>query len=126
MRKPLEFANHFHALTTMEYRGVVRHVVDGDTIDVLVDLGCGQYTYLTVRVKDVDTPELFRDSLEARERAALAKAFTVEEVMGRPVLIRTYKDRQTFGRYLAEVLYQGKDGFLVSLAQRLRLAGHSR
>ena len=126
MRKPIEFSGHFHALTTMEYRGVVRHVVDGDTLDVLVDLGCRQYSYLTVRVKDVDTPELFASNPEERAQAVRAKAFTIEEVMGRHVLVRTYKDSQTFGRYLAEVLYQGGPGTLVSLADRLRAGGHSR
>ena len=50
MRKPAEFVDHpFPFPTPSTYRAVCKHVVDADTVDVLVDLGMHQYHYATVR-----------------------------------------------------------------------------
>lgn len=121
MRKPPEFESHpmpFPEPFTM--RGVVRYVVDGDTIDVYVDQGLNHYSYITVRVRGIDAPELYRPADDAeRQRAAAARATVESLVMGKPVVIRTYRDRRTFGRYVADVLYWGETGAERSLADEL-------
>lgn len=124
MRKPQEFAKHFFRLDLMHFRGVVAHVVDGDTIDVFVDLGFNSYQYVTVRLKDVNTPELVGVPVEIAERGRAAKAFVAQEVLGKQVSMVTFKDRTTFGRYVADVFYE-VNGEAVSLTERIKAAGHA-
>lgn len=107
MRRPSDFSEHPEPFPADSgwYRAVGRYVVDGDTIDVLIDCGFNVYAYQPLRLLNVDTPELYRPvSDESLTRAKAARA-RVEELAGggKPLMMRTYKDRQTFGRYVAEV-----------------------
>lgn len=88
-------------------RGLVRavslRVVDGDTGDFLLDLGWLTYAHARVRLYGVDTPEL-RGTTGAQLAKARRAAQRLEQlVRGRPVLLRSYKDRRTFDRFVAEV-----------------------
>lgn len=107
MRKPSEFRNHpvkFPANTI--YRGVIKHVVDGDTVDILADLGLFHYAYITVRLRGIDAPEIFGKDAAAEHPAGMAaKGFAVEELLNKPVYIKTYKDRTSFGRFEADIYY---------------------
>lgn len=90
------------------YRVQVTRVVDGDTLDVLVDKGFGNYRRERLRLLGVDTPELRprRVTPEERERekaaAKVSKARVEELVGGREVIIRTSKAGK-YGRWLAIV-----------------------
>ena len=70
MRKPQEFANHPHKFPdSMEYRAYCKYIVDGDTFDFIIDLGMFTYTYATVRLRDIDTPEIYgRADEETKKR----------------------------------------------------------
>jgi micrococcal nuclease len=107
-RKPKEFKDFPEKLNfpNYTYKAFCINVIDGDTIDVLVDLGMNQYCYSTIRVKDVDTPEIFRPSSDLeKQRGFEAKQLVEDHLLNKPVLIKTYKDKTSFGRYVAEVLY---------------------
>lgn len=84
------------------YKGKVIKIVDGDTIDVIIDCGFKSTRAERLRLNSVDTPE--RGELNYAE----AKQFTFEKVMEKEVLIQTYKS-DVFGRYLANVWYE-EDG----------------
>lgn len=102
------------------YRAVIRHHVDGDTYDVLIDFGFNQYGYHPVRLLGVDTPETNRPESRA---AGLAALDFVRELMpvGSRVLLFTRPDLDSFGRYLAAVrLEDGRD-----VASELLAAGHA-
>lgn len=103
------------------YRADVERVVDGDTLDLRIDLGFG--VTLTgdearVRLLDVDTAEIFGSSKGSDEYATgqRQKAF-VEEWIDQageqtwPVFIETRKDdeRGKYGRWLA-VIHRRNDG----------------
>ena len=125
MRKPAEFHAHWMPFPAApEYRAIIKHIVDGDTVDAYVDLGLYDYAYITVRVAGVDTPEVNSGTAEDKERGRTAKARTSELVLGRPVMLRTYKDTQTFGRFVADIFYRGGDGGLYNLAETLIAEGH--
>ena len=103
-RKPIEFVEHPQPFEPPVYRAFCRHVVDADTFDVMVDLGLYQFAYATVRLRGVDTPEIFRPkSEEERRRGHEAKAFVEEMLLNRPCRMRTHRDAQTFGRFVADV-----------------------
>lgn len=111
------------------YRAVVRYIVDGDTLDALVDLGGRTYVYWTLRLlaldadgvmRGIDTPEKNR-----RETAAAgyeAMRFTRAQVpVGARIVIQTEPDPDSFGRFLATVRMQdGRD-----LGTVLVAAGHA-
>jgi micrococcal nuclease len=88
------------------YRARAVRVVDGDTCDLIVDLGFRMTTTQRFRLLGVDTPELHSKDTYERERAVAAmQALTSMLAQGTgdwPLLIRTQKS-DSFGRWLAEI-----------------------
>ena len=85
-----------------EYRARVTRIVDGDNIDVGVDLGFKITKNERLRLLGVNTPEI-RGS--EREQGLKSKAFLEEVIpVGSWVQIRTHKTGK-YGRYIAEVFY---------------------
>lgn len=85
---------------------VVR-VVDGDTAICRIDLGFRVSVEHSIRLADINSPELFRGTPEERKKGMLAKSALMNlvaqiKLSGEewPFLLKTDKDRQTFGRYI--------------------------
>jgi micrococcal nuclease len=115
-----------------EYKALLKRVVDGDTIDVYIDLGFSVTIERRLRLADVDTPELRAKDEAERERAQDAKKFVEEFIGNCPLLVVTQKtkagkERTTFGRYVAEV-YVAKLGAesATNLNHALVEAGHAK
>lgn len=107
-----------------EYRAAVERVVDGDTLDVDIDLGFGIVMRERVRLAGVDTPEM-RTPL-----GPAARLFVIRWIQERspeaeqfPLVLRSKKPdpRDKYGRYLAEVV-RGEE----SLGADLLAAGLAR
>lgn len=93
-----------------EYRAIVNKVVDGDTVDFIVDLGFRVGIQIRARLKGVDTPERGEEGwAEATEkcRSLLQKA----EAEKGYVILRTQKTGK-YGRWIAEI-----EGVTYELAQ---------
>ena len=91
-----------------EYECTIRRVVDGDTIDVDVDLGFGTWRCSErIRLYGVDTPECRTRDAEEKAAGLLAKEF-VEEVLhvGGTYMLQT-KEKGKFGRFLGVIFIQG-------------------
>jgi micrococcal nuclease len=108
-----------------KYAKVVE-VHDGDTLRILIDQGFGNFTQQDIRVKGINTPEIFG---EEKEQGLAAKAF-VEKLLpvGTPVSIVSYqtksgKDKRTFTRYVADVFFTDITGVSVSLGDYLLKQG---
>ena len=87
------------------YRCTVARVVDGDTLDVDVDLGFFASMRVRVRVRGVNAPEV--STAEGRaSRAALTGFLPV----GMTVVCSTFKPDKYGGRWDADVLVLVKDG----------------
>ena len=56
-----------------EYNAVVDRVVDGDTIDVTIDLGFKVWKKMRVRMEGINTPESRTRDLEEKKRGLAAK-----------------------------------------------------
>jgi endonuclease YncB( thermonuclease family) len=117
------------------YRIEVLRVIDGDTIEVMVDYGFDQFGKETIRLYDVDTPET-RGSNVDKVRGPLATYFTIDWLRGTPLpheygfwisgLImnsRKYNPRGKYGRALADI-YRPNDP--ISLNEALIAAGHQK
>tara|TARA_R100000664_G_C2759926_1_gene150343 strand:- start:8541 stop:8972 length:432 start_codon:yes stop_codon:yes gene_type:complete len=90
-----------------EYSCKVERVVDGDTIDVVLDLGFDILYKSRVRLYGIDTPESRTRNLDEKARGKMAGAFLKEAIdKGKKVIIQTkLKDsRGKFGRVLGNVI----------------------
>jgi len=90
-----------------EYKCEVTRVVDGDTIDVILDLGFNIFHKCRVRLYGIDTPESRTRDKDEKARGLLAKYFLENSINhGKIVVLRTkMKDsRGKFGRILASVI----------------------
>jgi micrococcal nuclease len=61
-----------------EYKAIVERVVDGDTIDVIIDLGFKTWKKVRVRMEGINTPESRTRDLEEKKRGLAAKDRLVE------------------------------------------------
>ena len=89
-----------------EYRCIVRRVVDGDTVDVDIDLGFGVWMQnQRIRMYGIDTPESRTRDLEEKKYGLAAKDFLVgmlDDPSG--TTLKTHKDgKGKFGRILGEL-----------------------
>lgn len=88
-----------------EYRCKVLRIVDGDTIDVDIDLGFGIWIHKErVRLAGIDTPESRTRDLTEKAFGLAAKQF-VKDIMpiGSQQIIKTQKDKTgKFGRILGD------------------------
>lgn len=96
-----------------EYQGKVFNVVDGDTLDVEIDLGFKIATKQRIRLAHVDTPE------RSQENYAEAKKLVEDLTLNKNVFLRTSKPSK-WGYYLAEVITEtGQDVAQVLISQNL-------
>lgn len=80
----------------------VERVVDGDTVDVVLDLGFGLTMKQRLRVIGIDTPELRSKDPAERERAQAAKDFAEKWLISNgQMIVTTYKDDK-YGRILGD------------------------
>lgn len=112
-------------LTNYVYRGRCVRVVDGDTYDILCDLGFGVYHKIRVRLRGVDTPEKYGKN-KSEEGEAVSKLVT-EILFDQEVLIRTYKNApSSFNRWEADVFFHDENGFMINIAKFLTANGHAK
>ena len=89
-----------------EYRCKVVHIVDGDTVDVDIDLGFGVWMKKQrIRMYGIDTPESRTRDLEEKKYGLAAKAYLtgmLDDEAG--ITLKTHKDAEgKFGRILGEL-----------------------
>jgi len=93
-----------------EYGCQVTRVVDGDTIDVDLDLGFDIIYKCRVRLYGIDTPESRTRNKDEKVRGKLAAKFLKDAILnGKNVILQTQlKDSKgKFGRVLASVVVDG-------------------
>ena len=88
-----------------EYKCKVTKVVDGDTVDVDIDLGFGVWLRdQRVRLYGIDTPESRTSDPSEKLYGKAATEFLKKWLDGGDVTIKTHKDeRGKFGRILGEL-----------------------
>ena len=95
----------FHLSKEMyKYQATIKRWVDGDTVDVDIDLGFGLiYSNQRLRLYGIDAWESRTRDLDEKEKGLAATAFVNEMApVGTQVTIITYKEGK-YGRILAEV-----------------------
>jgi len=93
-----------------EYSCKVKRVVDGDTIDVVIDLGFDIHFATRVRLYGMDTPESRTRNKDEKVRGYMSKDFLEEWMEKDDVVIRTRRDKKgKFGRVLGEMIVRGEN-----------------
>ena len=83
------------------YRAKVLRVVDGDTVELQINMGFDIFCKQTFRLYSINAPEM---KGEEKEKGKEAKAFLESMIKGKDILVRTYYDKKgTFRRYLAYI-----------------------
>ena len=111
------------------YKAKLDRVVDGDTVDALIDVGFDIWFKKRIRFKGVDTWESRTRNLEEKALGLKDKARTkelLEEVSSKSgyFRIKSY-GLGKYGRVLADVFIQDKKGKTICVNNQLISEGHA-
>ena len=111
------------------YKAKLDRVVDGDTVDALIDVGFDIWFKKRIRFKGVDTWESRTRNLEEKALGLKAKARTkelLEKVSSKSgyFRIKSY-GLGKYGRVLADVFIMDKDGKQWNINKTLISEGHA-
>ena len=115
-----------------EYKAVIVRVIDGDTVDVDVDLGFGIWMKKErVRLYGIDTPESrTRDKVE--KVFGLASKKRLKELLGKKCVLKTFAARDgedkkgKFGRILGDFnVYNAEEDRWGAVSEILITEGHA-
>lgn len=95
-----------------QYWARVERVIDGDTLDLTVELGFETSVKARARLAGVDAPEVYGVRHDSAEYAAGVKAKEFLDQLIPPqswVEVRTYKsrNREKYGRWICDVFLRG-------------------
>ena len=110
------------------FEGLVDRVIDGDTYDIILDLGFYTTHTIRVRLRGVDTPEVYGKN--SSEEGKVASAYVKGLIENKRVVVQTYKNApSSFNRWEADVyvglLSEDGSNTTVSLADHLVDKGHA-
>ncbi len=111
------------------YRAKLERVVDGDTIDALIDVGFDVWVKKRIRYKGIDTWESRTRNLEEKKKGLAAKARNkqlLEEVSSKSGYFRLKSyGVGKYGRVLADIFIMDANGVQINVNQALITEGHA-
>lgn len=87
------------------YKAKIINVIDGDTVDAIIDMGFKIHTTQRLRLNRINTEEMHDTNLEKRKLAIEAKQYMIDTLLNKEVIVETRKS-DSFGRWLAEILLE--------------------
>ena len=111
------------------YRGKLERVVDGDTIDALIDVGFDIWLKKRIRFQGIDSWESRTRNLEEKAKGLEAKARLIElldKVSAKPGYFRIRSfGLGKYGRLLGEIFIMDKDDNQISINEQMISEGHA-
>ena len=111
------------------YRGKLERVVDGDTIDALIDVGFDIWIKKRIRYSGIDTWESRTRDLEEKAKGLEAKARNKELLMEVSSKSGYFRLKSfgvgKYGRVLGEIFIEDKDGNQYNINETLISEGHA-
>ena len=111
------------------YRGKLERVVDGDTIDALIDVGFDIWIKKRIRYSGIDTWESRTRNLEEKAKGLEAKARNKELLMEVSSKSGYFRIKSyglgKYGRVIADVFIMDKDGKQWNVNETLITEGHA-
>lgn len=105
-----------------EYRCIIKRIVDGDTVDIDIDLGFGVWLKdERVRIVGIDAPEVRTRDLEEK-RFGIAASQRAEELLpvGSKQILRSLDFKGKFGRILGDFKLED-----TTFSETMLLEGHA-
>ena len=110
---------------TYEYNVTIAKVVDGDTVDVDIDLGFGMvYKKQRVRMLGIDTPESRTRDLVEKKFGKASKKHLKELLESAESITLISHDKGKFGRILGE-LFVHEEGIKVNVNEQMITDHHA-
>lgn len=88
------------------YKAELDRVIDGDTMDFIIDLGFHIKKTVRIRVKDFDAPEVRGADKEEGIRYSIMATSILKNA--KTIMIKTGKDR-SFDRWVGDIVVDGID-----------------
>lgn len=86
-------------LPTFQYSAKIINVVDGDTVDAIIDLGFRISITIRVRLFGINAPE--KNRKDSKEAGMASMEFLKEKIDNMNVVIKTFKNPEDkYGRWL--------------------------
>lgn len=96
-----------------EYKAILKRVVDGDTIDLIIDLGFRMTTEQRIRLKGINTPEIWKQKKTTAEykKGIEAKNYVINRFKenGDKCVINTDSKSGVYGRYIAVIFFKDSE-----------------
>lgn len=91
------------------YKAKLDRVVDGDTVDIIIDLGFKVTTHQRIRLQGINTPETYNVKKDSEEykKGMEAKQFVIARFTDNKneLIIETEKDVGKYGRYIGVIRF---------------------
>lgn len=87
------------------FPAIVKRVIDGDTFELMLDMGMDTWKREVVRLNRIDAYEITLragTTPEEKEKGLAGKAFLEAHLQGKLVYVETFREGK-YGRYIAEV-----------------------
>ena len=84
-------------------KATILKVIDGDTFHARAEGLFEAEHKLTFRMMGIDAPEIHSKNEVQKTLALESKDWLIREIEGKQVWLRTYKVKEKYGRYLADV-----------------------
>ena len=90
-----------------EYKATLDRVVDGDTMDLIIDMGFKMTTNQRIRLANINTPETYGQQHDTEEYKAgmKAKNFVIKRLSENDNIVRIETSKLTgkYGRYIGVI-----------------------
>lgn len=110
-----------HALETNVYELITYRVIDGDSIEVTLDLGFNTYKQSSLRVMGINTPEVRTSNELEKEVGKLVAQFVLNQLQDKDLLCQYIKMDKYGGRFNGHLYIDG-----VSLSDILLDRGYAK
>lgn len=111
------------------YRAKLDRVIDGDTIDALIDVGFDIWVKKRIRYKGIDTWESRTRNLEEKEKGLAAKTRNkelLEQISSKPGFFRLKSyGVGKYGRVLGEIFILDNEDKPININETLIKEGHA-
>ncbi len=107
------------------YNCKVDRIIDGDTVDLFIDLGFNVVLHERIRLYGINAPEVRTKDLEEKERGLQAKAYLYNWLDSNPIQVETVKGRGKYDRWLGTLYAIRDDGLRININEQMILDGHA-
>ena len=103
-----------------EYQAELTRIVDGDTLDCIIDIGFSVFVKKRIRLYGIDTWESWTRDLEEKQKGLAAKDH-MEDLLGKGVV---YFGRKRFAKDVVLFIPADEDGEIKDVFTFNRVLGH--